>query len=240
MNHQRPRFPRFLDLTQADIDCDFHLHTNRTDGEADVGDIIEAAGERGLKQIGITEHVRKETNWFKSFAKDVRATAKHHPDVRVFVGCEAKALDMKGSLDVTEETLGECDVVLGSVHRFPDRYGGFMNFASLTREACARIEFLLALGLATSAPIDVLAHPGGMLSRRFGTDLPTDMLEELIEKCQDRDIAIEINSSYLRNVDGFLDLCSKHNPRVSIGSDMHQLEQLGQCRDLLTTKGRFL
>jgi len=49
-------------------------------------------------------------------------------------------------------------------------------------------------------------------------------------------VAIEINTSYLRDVDGFLKLCTVVNPYVSIGSDAHTLEAIGQCRDVLRSK----
>jgi putative hydrolase len=49
-------------------------------------------------------------------------------------------------------------------------------------------------------------------------------------------VAIEINTSYLRDVDGFLKLCTEVNPYVSVGSDAHTLETIGQCRDVLRRK----
>jgi putative hydrolase len=49
-------------------------------------------------------------------------------------------------------------------------------------------------------------------------------------------VAIEINTSYLRDVDGFLKLCAAVNPFVSIGSDAHTLKAIGHCRDVLRSK----
>ena len=53
------------------------------------------------------------------------------------------------------------------------------------------------------------------------------------QRSLERNIALEINSSYLRDVPAFLKLGAEINPYVSIGSDVHGLEELGRCRDLL-------
>ena len=55
----------------------------------------------------------------------------------------------------------------------------------------------------------------------------------MLEASLKREIAIEINSSYLIDFEGFLNLCSEINPFVSIGSDVHRLEEVGKCRDIL-------
>ncbi len=231
------RFKRFHDLTSDDLDVDLHLHTTRTDGQADIDAILDDACARGLKRVAFTEHVRRDTMWFPEFADDVRARAAHHPELEVLVGCEAKALDRDGSLDATEAILSSCDVVLGSVHRFPDGQGGFVSSAILSQDATERLEFDLAWGLASKAPIDVLAHPGGMYARRFGVDLPEYLMRRLLVRSLERGIAVEISSSYLHDMTAFIRLCAEINPFVSIGSDMHRLEDLGSCRGRLIALG---
>jgi putative hydrolase len=233
-NHQ---FDRFLNLKWADTNCDLHLHTSRTDGRADIGAIMRRAVGQGLSRIAFTEHVRRDTTWFQEFAHEVRAGREAYPNLEVLVGCEAKALDMRGSLDATDEILAECDIVLGSVHRFPDTEGGYLDFSALSQEQFAHIEFELALGLLEAAPIDVLAHPGGM-HFRWHSDLPSDIMREILRKSLDRGIAVEINSSNLGDFDAFLRLCAEVNPYVSIGSDMHRLEELGECRDRLRAQAK--
>ncbi|MCK4598783.1 PHP domain-containing protein [Candidatus Bipolaricaulota bacterium] len=234
--HKKQMFARFLDLKWPDINCDMHLHTTRTDGKADIKDVMHYAVERGLSRIAFTEHVRRDTQWFQEFTRQVRAEQKAYPQLEVLVGCEAKALDTEGLLDATDKILAECDIVLGSVHRFPDGRGGYIGFSSLSQEHFAQIEFELAVGLLGAAPIDVLAHPGGMYFRRY-TDFPSAMMREILKQSLERGIAVEINTSYIQNLPGFLRLCVEINPYVSIGSDMHRLEQLGECRDRLHAHG---
>lgn len=234
---KKPTWKRFCDLTYADINVDLHLHTNWTDGEASIEAILSQGTAAGLRQIAFTEHVRADTEWYQDFGTSVRAAEILHPGIEVFLGCEAKALDTSGGFDASETILKQCDIVLGSVHRFPDGNGGFLSFSSLSQERFAEIEFALACGLIDRAPIDVLAHPGGMYSRRFGVDFPKPLMRSLMERSGARGIAIEINSAYLKDMDAHLRLCADVNPIVSIGSDMHRLDNLGHCRDTLIAKG---
>ncbi|MBO3460068.1 MAG: PHP domain-containing protein [Aetokthonos hydrillicola CCALA 1050] len=226
------RFKRFLDLQWFDINCDLHMHTSQTDGKATIPQILQLSVNQGLNCVAFTEHVRKDTTWFSEFAQEVRSYAEVYPQLKVLVGCEAKALNATGGFDVSEEILAECDLVLGSVHRFPNNQGGYINVCGLTPEGFAQIEFELALGLLKYAPMNVLAHPGGMYSRLHG-EFPAELMRELMKVSLERKIAIEINTSYVRNLPNFLQLCAEVNPFVSIGSDVHRLEQLANCRDQL-------
>lgn len=234
---QKPQWKRFHDLTYADLNVDLHLHTNWTDGEASIEAVLSRSINAGLRQIAFTEHVRIGTEWYHDFAASVQAATILQPNIDVFLGCEAKALNTMGGFDVSEAILTQCAVVLGSVHRFPDGSGGFLNLSSLPREQFAEIEFALACGLIDRAPIDVLAHPGGMYSRRFGVDFPAPLMQALMERSSAQGIAIEINTAYLKDIDAHLRLCAEVNPIVSIGSDMHRLDSLGHCRDTLVARG---
>jgi putative hydrolase len=231
-------FSRFRELDRAALNVDLQVHSARTDGEGSVGEILRRARERGLSAIALTEHVRRDSDWFLAFAKGVCESARSFPGLRVYVGCEAKALDADGSLDASEEILSRCDIVLGSVHRFPDGRGGTLEFDSLDPGSIAEIECELALGLLRAAPIDVLAHPGGMSQRRLGA-FPEEFWRRLLEASLERGIAVEINASYLADVPGFLRLCSEINPFVSIGSDAHRLSEIGRCRDMLLALDPF-
>ena len=227
------RFVRFRELNRKNINCDLHLHTNKTDGSAGINEIVRAAKICGLGRIAFTEHVRRDSGWFNGFVDQVRKIRETCTVPEVLVGCEAKALDRLGSIDATEEIIDKCDIVLGSVHRFPDELGGYLDFSLLTKEEIAEIELELSIGLLKGASIDVLAHPGGMYFRQFSVDFPRDMMREIFKIGLDRGVAVEINSAYLGDFGLFLRLCYEMNPYVSIGSDMHYLERLGWCRDKL-------
>ena len=127
-----------------------------------------------------------------------------------------------------------CPEEIQEIYRIPflKLRGGYIDFSTLSQERFAQIELELTLGLLESAPIDVLAHPGSMYFRQYA-DLPSDMMREILEKSLERGIAVEINTSNLGDFAAFIRLCAEVNPYVSIGSDVHRLEALGECRDRL-------
>lgn len=110
---------------------DYHIHTNLTDGQMSVEQIIGLARDLGVEQIAITEHICRQPtyDWFK-----LRDTVKHL-DKTALAGVEAKVLDRDGTLDCPENILKEADLVLGSVH-------GIGNVEWLLKSRC-----------------DVIAHP---------------------------------------------------------------------------------
>jgi putative hydrolase len=236
MTTTSPTLVRFRELTQAGVNVEYQVHTVQTDGKATVEEILHVARERGLAAIAFTEHVRKETTWFDTWASDVRRAAQAYPELKVYVGCETKTLDVSGTLDVTDAILQNCDIVLGSVHRFPDGHGGYLDFKTLDADTLAEMECDLAVGLLLSAPIHVLAHPAGMYQRRYGA-FPRHLWRRILEASLERSVAVEINSSYLVDVAAFLELCEEINPYVSIGSDVHALDEIGRCRDMLLERG---
>lgn len=234
---RKPRFVRFLDLKQSDLNCDFHVHTDRTDGSCSIEEVLEEAVKRGLDRIAFTEHVRQDTGWFPEFESEIQTARRKFSTINVFIGCETKTINERGSLDLSDDVRSRCDIVLGSVHRFPDGAGGFIDFKTLSQKKMAEIEVNLSIGLLEYATIDVLAHPGSMYYRQFSFDLPQHLMTKILEISLKRKIAVEINSSYIRDFRSFLKLCSQINPYVSIGSDMHELKQLGACRDRLIANG---
>lgn len=237
-----PPFFRFSELNKSLINIEYQVHTTYTDGHASIEEIMETAEKRCLTSIAFTEHVRRSsTDWFLDFARKVRQEATRFPSLTVYVGCETKTLDYNGTLDVSDEILQQCDIVLGSVHSFPDGKGGYLDFGCLDPKSFAEIECELALGLLKNAPIHVLAHPGGMFARKCGLPYPEPLYRKMLEASLKRKVAVEINSSYLKNFEEFLNLCSEIDPYVSIGSDVHHLEEVGRCRDILNRhSNRFL
>ena len=64
-------FKHFSELNQDNINFDFHIHTDFTDGDESPETMVDAAIKKGLKEIAFTEHITRETTWYKSFAETV-------------------------------------------------------------------------------------------------------------------------------------------------------------------------
>jgi putative hydrolase len=220
-------FKHFRELKAASPDCDMHIHTIYTDGNSSVADLIAHAEMTGLKMIAFTEHVRADSAWFPAFADEVRELGQKS-GIKVLVGAEARILHRGGELDISDSIRGECDIILGSVHRFPDAAGGCLPFSEVPAAEFPGLEFELALGFLMHGRGNVLAHPGGM-SNKFGQGFPREMLRLLMRESCNRDIAIELNSKYLPDMGDFCILAAEENPLISIGSDVHDLMDLGHC-----------
>lgn len=226
----RIQFCRFSELRGRFVNRDLHLHTSRTDGKNTIVEMVAAARGCGLSEIAITDHVRRSSEWFADHARDIRAQSS--ADLAVAVGLETKILDARGSLDATTAMLAEADIVLGSVHRFPDGSGGLLEFTTLTPHEIIETEMSMALTLVRSSAIDVLAHPGGMSQRWVGT-FPEAHYRVLLEEAKQRAVAVELSSSYITDLRSFMALCREVDPLVSVGSDAHRVADVGRCRDLV-------
>jgi putative hydrolase len=232
----KPVFCRFSELSAATVNVEYQLHTTWTDGKASSREMLMAGRARSLGALAYTEHVRRDTDWFGAFVDEIRTLAEEQSGMDIFVGSETKAMNESGELDISPEVLAASDIVLGVVHRFPAQDGSYLDFRDLSAEEIAEIEFRLSMGMIRNAPIDVLGHPGGMYQRRHGA-FPAHLLREMMLATRTRGIAIEINTSYLVDLPGFIALCAEIDPIVSIGSDAHRPEEMAQCRDRLLQMG---
>ncbi|MBO9610959.1 MAG: PHP domain-containing protein [Paenibacillaceae bacterium] len=228
----KPRFYRFRELHRDALQVEYQMHTKWTDGASSVREMLLAAAEKGLTAVAFTEHIRRDSGWFAEFVREVREEGAAFPELAVYAGCEAKALDACGSLDASDEALLACDLVLGSVHSFPTALLDGRTMDQLDESTFAQMELTLSLGLLRYGRIDVLAHPGGMTNRRFG-GFPVHGYELLMRESLVRGIAMEINPTYLNGPGLYLALAQRINPFVSIGSDAHDTVQIGACRDML-------
>jgi putative hydrolase len=227
-----PRFVPYSQLTPDWVNREMHLHTDYVDGEPSIAEVIRKAESLGLAEIAFTEHVRADSAWFPEFAGQIRRQAARS-GVRVLVGAEVRITDFDGSLDITPEIREHCDIVLASVHRFPGSNGKRLSFADVPRGDFAAIEYRLARGFLRSGGADVLAHPGGMSLRQVGA-FPDEFFRSLMVECRESGVAIEISTSYLRDLPAFLRLLAETDPLVSIGSDAHKLEEIGLCKRMVS------
>ena len=223
-----PKFIRFNEINKSKIHCDFHIHTNQTDGDSSIEEYIERAIELGLKEIAFTEHVRKSSKWYNSFTERVQRIRKNFADkLNIFYGIEAKVLDLDGNIDAEAEMISNSEIVVGSVHRYPNGKNRYFNFKDLSVEDAAKMEFEFACALLKNPSVNILGHPGGVFERQFQKDFPNNFYMEIIKKANYFNKVIEINSRYLKNPKDFFKLCKMFNPLISFGSDAHNVEELG-------------
>jgi len=217
--------PQLIEL--ADIRGDLHMHTEATDGRDTIAQMAEAAMERGLKYIAITDHSKnlEMTNGLddaRAFAHvkrirevDAELKKKHKGRIRVLAGIEVDIL-ADGSLDLADETLAEMDIVIASVHS---------HFAQPVDEMTARM-----LKAMENPQVRILGHPTGrkILSREaYALDI-----ERVLVRAAELGVAVEHNASPARAdlSDLHLRRAKELGCRIVVNTDAHSTEELDLMR----------
>jgi len=169
--------PDLLELEA--IRGDLQVHTEYSDGSLGVREMAEAADERGLEYLLITDHgpgapipSKLDAEAFDQQVADVEDANAADLDVTVLQGIEAE-ITAEG-LEVPDEWLERCDLVVAGLHSQPD-------------EPTERV-----LRAIEDFPVDVLAHPSNrLLNERDPLDLD---MEAVMAAAADAGVAVEINA----------------------------------------------
>ena len=201
-----------------DIRGDLHMHSTATDGRCSIREMAEAAKQRGLEYIAMTDHSKalamaNGMNEKRVLAqiKDISKLNEELDGVRVFSSSEVD-IRQEGSLDLDNEVLAQLDLVVASVHSF------------MTQSSKQMTDRLLR---AFENPyLNILAHPTGRLVLRreaFEFDF-----EEIFREAERRNIALEINSfpDRLDLNENHLRLCKQIGAKIVISTDSHHTKHL--------------
>ncbi len=206
---------------------DFHLHTSWTDGANTVKEMYQQSVSVGLEAILYSEHGRKSSeDWFFDYVDEVKSLPSD-PCVP-FVGLETKVEDWDGTLDATNEMLSVCDLVMGSVHRFPGEKGQIRGFGEVDPTEAIEAEYLLSMAALENPDLDILGHPFGMSHRRFDVQPDEERVRQVINQASRNGKAIEINSRYHPNPWLWIKWCLEDGAMISLGSNAHDLTSVGQ------------
>jgi DNA polymerase (family 10) len=177
------RLPKLVEL--ADMRGDLHMHTTESDGRATLPEMVEAARERGLEYVAITDHSKAlamanglDEKRAVAFAHQVRDMDQREMGLRVFSGLECDIL-RDGKMDLTDDALAELDWVVGSVHSYFN-----LEAAEMTDRLLRALE---------NPHLRALGHPTGriLLHRE---SFPFDF-EAVASAAARRNVYFEINAS---------------------------------------------
>ena len=210
-------------ITLADIRGDVHMHTVATDGRETIRSMAEAAAERGLQYIAITDHSKNlaMTNGLdderaQEHVRNIRAVdAEMAGRIRVFAGIEVDILQ-EGDLDLSDETLAQMDVVIGSVHS---------HFQLPPEEMTARL-----LRAIENPYLRILGHPTGRKVLR--RDPYVYDLDAVLRQCAELGVAVEHNAAPARSDLNDLNLrkAKALGCRISVNTDAHSIDDLAKMR----------
>ncbi len=210
------KLPKLIEL--ADIRGDLQMHTVATDGKNSIVEMAQKAKELGYSYLAITDHsqavrVAGGLNE-KALAKHLREIEKASGEVagvRILKGVEVDILG-DGTLDLRNDILEECDVVLGSVH---SRFN--MEEGEMTKRIIRAIR---------NPCVHILAHPTGRLI--LEREPYKVNLKEVIQAALDYGVVLEINAYPdrldLRDVDARM--ARDMGAKLAISTDAHSAQQL--------------
>jgi len=208
-------------VTLEDVRGDTHTHSNWTDGVDSIETMARAARDLGHEYIVLTDH--SPSLGIARGLTPERVEEQRHEIARVnaelapFRVLHGTELEIRAdaTLDYPDELLARFDIVIASIHT-----GRGQSPEQLTRRALAAIEH---------PHVDVLAHPSGRIVNRRDP-LPLDW-PRLFESAAAHGTALEINGSPRLDLDDSLARAAgRAGARMTLASDAHRTEELGQQR----------
>jgi DNA polymerase (family 10) len=213
---EKGELPKLIE--PADIRGDLQMHTKATDGKNSITEMAHKAKEMGYAYIAITDHSKAvrvagglDEKGLARHLQEIEKVGRQISGMRIFKGVEVDIL-ADGSLDLKDDILKECDVVLASVH---SRFN--MEEGEMTRRIIKAIQ---------NPHVSILAHPTGRLI--LEREAYKVNLKEVFQAAIDRGVVMEINAYPdrldLRDVDARM--AKEMGAKLVISTDAHSIVQL--------------
>jgi len=214
---------------------DYHTHTTYSHGLGSIEDNVQAAIQKGLKVIAITDHghghlgfgVKKER--FQAMRAEIDALKLKYPKIDILLGVEANLLSLDGDLDLDESILPLFDLLICGYH-----FGSSLKhwWRDLPLHACnflkgvhpffynqAKANNTRALtGAMEKYPLFFISHPGAKG--------PIDV--QRVARCAFKNnVLLEINNSHGHLTVRDILLAKSENVKFIINSDAHDPSRVG-------------
>lgn len=195
------------------IELDVHTHTIASGHSfSTLQEMVQAASEKGLKLLGITEHAPGiPGSCSPIYFRNLYVVPRRMYGVDLLLGAEINILDCEGNIDMDEFYLNLLDLRIAGIHS--------LCYAGGTPE-----ENTHGMVQAIANPyIHIISHPGdGTAKLNF---------EPIVLAAKEHHTLLEINNSSLRpcrkkmdardNNLEILRLCKRYEVPVILGSDAH-------------------
>lgn len=214
---QKNELPKLI--RYGDLKGDLQIQTNWSDGANTIEEYAEAALEKGLEYILITDHTKRlsvangldEKRLMKQMAEidgiNLKLKAKNLK-LRILKGSEVDILK-DGSLDIDDKVLEKLDIVGASIH----------SYFNLPKEEQTK-RMIKAM---ENKNVDIIFHPTGrVINRRPAYEIDID---EIIKAAKRTGTVLEIDAFPDRSdlKDEHIRKCAKAGVKMSIDSDAHAI-----------------
>jgi putative hydrolase len=216
---------------------DFHTHTFYSHGTGSIEENVEAAVEKGLYAIGISEHgpanigLGPKIEDYEKMRAEIQRLRELY-DIKIYLGCEANVISISGKLDIPEKVLDGFDYIMVGLHplvwpsSFSDLYH-LMLENMLAKSLCyirdkVKVQNTITLiNVMNNYKVDVITHPG--------LHLPIDTAE-LAANAAKLGTALEINAGHGLMTEKYVKIAKAHGAKFVIGSDAHHPHDVGNFK----------
>ena len=207
---------------------DAHIHTSLTDGRSSFEAYARRARELPLQAIAFTEHTDDRSPWYDDYLALRAGIREAAAPTKVYFGAEVKMARPDGALSLGADRISHLDFIVGVLHRYPDGNGGYLSFENLRAGDALELDYVLTKALLANPLVDVWGHPGGVYAKYFGA-YRESWLRELVALAVKEGKVVEINTNlrYRAVFQLVLEECVRRDCLVSIGSDAHDVDELG-------------
>lgn len=216
---------------------DYHTHSRHSDGRQSIEQIIEAAQQKGLKEVAVTDHGPlaavigvKDEDEYGQIKTELDAYDDSESEIHVLMGAEANIRDRQGTLDIGPEVIAELDVLIAGMHPYTmptSLQDGWELFARNSLRHLGRGQREKAQNANTKAVVeavnnnpdlDILSHPGLF----FTVDI-----REVARACVKNKVLFEINCGHEQP--GISDIieADKQGAEFIVNSDAHFSDSVG-------------
>jgi len=232
---------------------DYHTHSKYSDGKNTYEEIIRKAVEKGLQEIGFSDHLCLHyPGWaaakddFENIKEEITSLKKSTNDIQVKFGLEVDYIKSMENNIRDHIKKFPVDYIIGSIHYIddwnfdttPKAYPGkdmnqtYLDYFDLLQQA------------ALSGLFDIMGHIDVIKKFNFYPDFDLKpYYERTAEVFSNSDVVFELNTSGLDKPckelypsDEFLKSCFDQNVPVTLGSDAHIPSQVARYFSLAVSK----
>lgn len=197
------------------IIADLHTHTlASTHAYSTLGEMVDAAREKGLYALAITDHTELAKGApLSTYFANMGEIPLFYRGVKLITGCELNIVDFEGNFDVdiNHPHYKNLDWYVASIHDMPG-----VHLEDPTVEKCTQ----LWLKVANTPKINVIAHSG---SPKFAYDY-----DKVIPEFGKNHKLVEINAAsfdgrpeHVPNCRKIAEACKKYGVPIVVDSDCH-------------------
>lgn len=209
---------------------DLQMHTEWSDGTANIPDMVTQAKKMGYEYMAITDHSGSlrvangmDEKTIKRQMEEIDNLNSEMDDFRILKGVETN-IDPYGLLDVPDKLLDGMDLVIAGIH------SGFkQDRKELTRRILSAME---------NEMVNIITHPTGRkIQEREAYELE---LEKLYQASSDTGTILEVNGQMNRLDlnDMNVKMAVEHGCKLAINSDAHSITDLNNMELGIATARR--